>query len=115
MSHRGQFPTCRVDGPLALDNAVSVLAAREKRIPGDVAGECDILVCPNIEAGNILAKCFVYLGKGRLAGVLVGASAPVVLTSRADSAEIKLYSIAAAVLMAGLQRTGRLKIGRVHF
>ncbi|MDI9585964.1 MAG: bifunctional enoyl-CoA hydratase/phosphate acetyltransferase [Acidobacteriota bacterium] len=115
MEHRNQFPTCRVDGPLALDNAVSVDAAREKKIPGDVAGDCDILVCPNIEAGNILAKSFVFLGGGRLAGVLVGASAPVVLTSRADSAEAKMYSIAAAVLMAGLQRTGRLKIGRVHF
>lgn len=115
MSHRNQFPTCRVDGPLGFDNSINKEAAQVKGIPGDIAGDCDILVCPDIEAGNILAKSFAFLAGGRSAGVLVGASAPVVLTSRADSAQAKLYSIAAAVLMAGLKRTGRLKIGRVHF
>jgi len=115
MSHRGQFPTCRVDGPLALDNAVSREAAEVKGIPGDVAGDCDILVVPGIEAGNILAKAYAFLSGGKTAGVLVGASAPVVLTSRADSAQSKMHSIAAGVLMAGIQRTSRLKIGRVHF
>jgi phosphate butyryltransferase len=115
MEHRNQFPTCTVDGPLALDNAVSPEAARIKKIPGEVAGNCDILVCPGIEAGNILAKSFSFLAGGRVAGVLVGASAPVVLTSRADNAEAKFYSIATAVLMSSMQRAGRLKIGRVHF
>jgi len=115
MSERGQFPDCRIDGPFALDNAVSELAAQIKDIGGPVAGKCDILVVPNIEAGNILAKSFVYLGRGRIAGVLVGASAPVVLTSRADSAEAKLHSIATAMLMADLHRTSRLKMGKVHF
>ncbi|MGD9498018.1 MAG: bifunctional enoyl-CoA hydratase/phosphate acetyltransferase [Armatimonadota bacterium] len=115
MSQRGQFPTCCIDGPFALDNAVSELAAQIKRIPGPVAGACDILLVPTIEAGNILTKSFVYLAQGRVAGVLVGASAPVVLTSRADSAEAKLYSIATAMLMADLRRTSRLKIGKVHF
>lgn len=115
MCERRQFPACRVDGPFALDNAVSELAAQIKRIPGEVAGACDVLLVPNIEAGNMLAKSFVYLAQGRVAGVLVGASAPVVLTSRADSAEAKLYSIATAMLMADLRRTSRLKIGKVHF
>ena len=115
MSERRQFPCCRVDGPFALDNAVSEVAAEIKRISGEVAGKCDILLVPNIEAGNMLAKSFVYLAQGRVAGVLVGAAAPVVLTSRADSAEAKLYSIATAMLMADLRRTSRLKIGKVHF
>ena len=115
MCERRQFPRCRIDGPFALDNAVSEIAAGIKGITSPVAGNCDVLLMPNIETGNILAKSFVYLARGRVAGVLVGASAPVVLTSRADSAEAKLYSIATAMLMADLRRTSRLKIGKVHF
>ncbi|MHB8994461.1 MAG: bifunctional enoyl-CoA hydratase/phosphate acetyltransferase [Armatimonadota bacterium] len=115
MCSRGQFPTCQIEGPLALDNAVSRHAAEVKGIRGDVAGECDILVCPDIEAGNILSKSFAFLCGGRSAGVLVGASAPVVLTSRADSAEAKLFSIATAVLMVNLCRGGDLKIGAAHY
>ena len=115
MSERRQFPNCTVDGPFALDNAVSRLAAQIKHMDSPVAGNCDILLVPEIESGNMLAKSFVYLGDGRVAGVLVGASAPVVLTSRADNAEAKLHSIAAAMLMADLRRTSRLKIGKVHF
>ncbi len=115
MALRGQFPACTVDGPFALDNAISVEAARIKGIPGEVAGQCDILVVPNIEAGNILIKTFSFLCGGRTAGVLVGATAPVVLTSRADTPEAKMLSIATAVLMADLQRYSRLKIGKVHF
>ena len=115
MQARGQFPDCIVEGPFALDNAVSVEAARVKGLQGDVAGECDILVTPDIESGNILSKSFAFLAGGRVAGVLVGAAAPVVLTSRADTAEAKLYSIAVAVLMANLVRSERLKIGQVHF
>jgi len=115
MDRRGQFPTCQIDGPFALDNAISVEAAQVKGIGGDVAGRCDIVVVPNIEAGNILAKAHSFMAGGTAAGVLVGAAAPVVLTSRADSAMAKMYSIATAVLMAGMQRTGRLKIGKVHF
>jgi len=115
MERRGQFPTCEVDGPFALDNAVSVEAARLKKIPGEIAGRCDILLVPDIEAGNILAKSYSFLAGGRVAGVLVGAAAPVVLTSRADNDEAQLHSIAVAVLMANMQRTGRLKVGRVHY
>lgn len=73
MSERRQFPACCIDGPFALDIAVSALAAQTKRISGPVAGACDILLVPNIEAGNMLAKSFVYLCGGRVAGVLVGA------------------------------------------
>ena len=115
MSHRGQFPRCIVDGPLALDNALSIVAARHKKIGGDVAGNCDILLAPNIEAGNILAKSFTYLARSLTAGVLVGAAAPVVLTSRADSAESKMYSLGTAFLMANMKRDSRMKVGKVHF
>ena len=115
MADRGQFPDCEVDGPFALDNAVSALAAQVKGIDSPCAGLGDILLVPDIEAGNILAKAFSFLAGGRIAGVLVGAAAPVVLTSRADSAESKLYSVATAVLMAGLKRDSRLKIGKVHY
>ncbi len=115
MSERRQFPDCVIDGPLALDNAIDMLAAKTKNIKSTVAGQADILVVPDIEAGNILAKAHSFLGRGRVAGVVVGALAPIVLTSRADSAEAKLFSIATAVLMAHLERTDRLKIGKVHY
>jgi len=115
MARRGQFPECTVDGPFAMDNAISVAAAEIKAIPGEVAGRCDILLVPDIEAGNILVKTFSFLCGGKSAGVLIGAQAPVVLTSRADSAEARLRSIALGVMMHNMQRRSRLKIGRVHF
>lgn len=115
MADRHQFSHGLIDGPFGMDNAVSVIAAQHKKIAGPVAGRADILLVPDIEAGNIMVKTFVYLGGGRIAGVLMGASAPVVLTSRADSAESKLHSIALAVLMADLRRNRRLKLGKVHY
>lgn len=115
MARRGQFPDCQIDGPLALDNALSPEAARVKKIAGDVAGDCDILLCPDIETGNALSKAYAFLCGGKSAGVLIGAAAPVVLTSRADSAEAKLLSIATAMLTVNMSRAGRLKIGKVHF
>jgi len=116
MCERRQFsPGCLIDGPLALDNALSELAAEVKGIRSEVAGKADILLVPSIEAGNILAKAFTHLTGGRMAGVVVGAAAPVVLTSRSDSAENKLYSIATAVLMSAFERDLELKIGKVHF
>ncbi len=116
MADRRQYmPNCIVDGPFALDNAISVRAARHKRITGPVAGQADILVVPDIEAGNILAKSLVYFGGHRIIGLLVGARAPVVLTSRADTHEAKLLSIAGAVLMVNMTRRLKLKIGRVHY
>ena len=116
MSERDQFrPEVIIDGPFALDNAISEIAAKHKKIDGPVAGVADILMVPDIEAGNMLAKSLVYFGHYRLAGILMGASSPVVLTSRADSAESKMLSIAAAVMKVTAQRLLRLKIGKLHY
>ncbi len=116
MFQRRQFsPRCIVDGPFAFDNAVSEVAAHTKHIGGPVAGQADVLVVPCIEAGNMLVKCMVYMAKLPVAGLLVGARAPVVLTSRADSAQAKLASIACAVFTTNMQRELRLKVGKVHF
>ena len=100
MNQRGQIKNCVVDGPLALDNAISQEAAKIKKITSPVAGKADILLVPNIDAGNMLAKAVVYFSKNETAGIIVGASAPVILTSRADSPRAKLLSIAAAVMSA---------------
>lgn len=104
MAERGQIKGCRIDGPLALDNAVSLAAAHHKGICGDVAGHADLLVVPNIEAGNVSYKSLVYFANTPLAGIVVGAAAPVVLTSRADSPANKLNSIALAVVVSGVRR-----------
>lgn len=98
MNKRGQITGCIVDGPLALDNAVSEQAAAQKGITGDTAGKADILVVPNIEAGNILYKSLMYFANAKVGAIIQGATAPIVLTSRADSAESKLYSLALAIL-----------------
>ncbi|MFA6366641.1 MAG: phosphate acyltransferase, partial [Candidatus Hydrogenedentales bacterium] len=89
---------CVVDGPLALDNAISAESVRIKKIVSEVAGDADILVVPNIETGNILYKCLLDLAQAKGAGIIMGAAKPVVLTSRADTAETKLASIALAAL-----------------
>lgn len=89
---------CIMDGPLALDNAVSKESAEIKGINSPVAGEADILVCPNIESGNVLYKSLAFLGGGKNGGVVLGAKKPIILTSRADSAESKLISIALGIL-----------------
>jgi phosphate butyryltransferase len=116
MADRNQYvPPCTVDGPLAMDNAISELAAKHKKISGPVAGNADIFLVPNIECGNVMVKSIVYLGAHRTVGLLIGAKAPVVLTSRADSMESKLLSIAGAVLMVNRAREFRLKIGKVHY
>ena len=116
MADRRQYvPECTVDGPFALDNAVSLAAAKHKKIGGPVAGNADILLVPSIEAGNMLSKSLVYFGHHRLIGLLVGAKAPVVLTSRADTKESKLLSIAGAVLMVNMKRALELKIGKLHY
>jgi phosphate butyryltransferase len=94
MNQRGQIKGCTIDGPLALDNAVSMEAAKTKNIKSPVAGMADILVCPEIESGNILAKSTTYFANFRLAHVIVGATAPVLIPSRADSADSKLLSVA---------------------
>lgn len=104
MGDRGQIKGAIVDGPLALDNAVSLHAAEVKGIKSPVAGRADILVVPDIEAGNVLYKSIVYFAKARVTGVIAGAKAPVVLTSRSDTHQAKLDSIAfSAVYAAGLK------------
>ena len=106
MSERGQIVGGIVDGPLAFDNAISKEAAKHKGVKSPVSGEVDIVLVPNIESGNIFAKSLVYLAKAVPAGLLLGAKAPVVLASRSDTAQSKLYSIALGVLsseMAGLK------------
>lgn len=98
MNRRGQIKDCIVDGPLALDNAISAESVRIKKIVSDVAGDADILVVPDIEAGNILYKCLIDMAQAKGAAVVMGATAPIVLVSRADTAETKLASIALAAL-----------------
>ncbi len=101
MNERGQIKGCIIDGPLALDNALSKEAAAHKKISGPVAGEADILLMANIEAGNAVYKCLTYTTESKNGGLLMGAAAPVIVTSRADSPETKMNSIALASLVAG--------------
>ncbi|PKR78939.1 phosphate butyryltransferase [Halalkalibacillus sediminis] len=98
MQKRGQITNCLVDGPLAFDNAISLDSKKHKKIQSDVAGDADILVCPYIEVGNTLYKAFTYFADAKVAGIISGAKAPIVLTSRADTAESKIYSLAFALL-----------------
>lgn len=100
MADRGQIKNCIVDGPIALDGAVSPEAAAHKGMQSPVAGQADILLVPFIEVGNVLYKTLTYLGHGKVAGIIAGAAAPIILTSRSDSPQAKLHSIATAVLMA---------------
>lgn len=101
MNRNGELTGCFVDGPFALDNAVSETAAHHKGIDNPRAGHADILLVPDIEAGNMLYKSVTYFAHGSVACVISGAKVPIVLTSRADSDEAKLNSIALAVLLAG--------------
>jgi phosphate butyryltransferase len=98
MAQRGQIKNCMVDGPLAFDNVVSSESAHHKGIKSEVAGDTDLLLLPNIETGNVLYKALVWFGKAKLAGIILGAAAPVVLTSRSDSEESKLNSIILAAI-----------------
>jgi phosphotransacetylase len=99
MANRKQIIGGIVDGPLAFDNAVSEEAARAKGIDSPVAGRADILVVPDVEAGNMLAKQLEYLADADAAGVVVGARIPIILTSRADSVQSRLASSAVAALI----------------
>jgi len=98
MAERGQITGAVVDGPLAFDNAISAFAAGLKGIESEVAGNADVLVVPNLEAGNMLAKQLEYLADAQAAGVVLGARVPIVLTSRADSAHSRIASCAVALL-----------------
>jgi phosphotransacetylase/acyl dehydratase len=104
MADRGQITGAMLDGPLAFDNAISAAAAKIKGIDSPVAGEADILIVPDLEAGNILAKELSYLAAAESAGVVLGARVPIVLTSRADSARTREASTAVMVLLAHATR-----------
>ena len=103
MADRGQITGGLVDGPLAFDNAVSPAAAAEKGIVSKVAGQADILVVPDLEAGNMLAKQLTFLAGADAAGVVLGARVPIILTSRADAERTRMASCAVAVLIARSQ------------
>jgi len=101
MAEEGWVRGALVDGPLPLDLALDPDRAQQRGVDGPVAGQADIVIVPNVEAGNIAAKAILYLGKGHMAGVVVGARVPIIINSRADDAETRLRSVAMAALVAG--------------
>jgi len=111
MAERGQITGGVLDGPLAFDNAISKDAARIKGIRSSVAGDPDIMLAPDLEAGNILAKQLSFLANADSAGLVLGARVPVILTSRADSVRSRIASCAVAMLVAHARRTGLRKAG----
>lgn len=100
MRARGEIPAGILEGPIALDVAVSRRAAEHKGIRSEISGDADLFLVPNIETGNVLGKALVYYGKAKMAGLVLGAACPIVLTSRSETAEGKLHSIALASLIA---------------
>jgi len=104
MAERGQIKGAILDGPLAFDNAISKQAAEMKGIHSDVAGDPDILLAPDLEAGNILAKQLIFLANADSAGLVLGARVPIILTSRADSVRSRIASCAVAMLAAHARR-----------
>jgi len=100
MADRGQIKGGLIDGPLALDNAISLESAQIKGIKSKVAGQADILIPPDVEAANVLAKAITYFAKGHMAGVVVGGKSPIIVASRSDPHETKLVSMALGVLLA---------------
>ncbi|MEO8223889.1 MAG: phosphate acetyltransferase [Gammaproteobacteria bacterium] len=104
MAERGQITGALLDGPLALDNAINPRAAEMKNINSRVAGRANVLIVPDMEAGNLLAKSLTFLANADIAGIVLGARVPIVLTSRADSVESRLASSAVAVLLARARR-----------
>ncbi len=112
MADRGQITGAAIDGPLALDNAISIAAARIKEIASPVAGRANVLIVPDLEAGNILAKSLSFMANADAAGIVLGARVPVVLTSRADPAVARLVSCAIAALLAQARRTGHPRAAR---
>jgi phosphotransacetylase len=107
MAERGQITGAILDGPLAMDNAISPEAARTKGIASPVAGDADILVAPDLEAGNILAKQLTFLANADAAGLVLGERVPIILISRADSVRVRIASCAVAQLVAHARRRGQ--------
>jgi phosphate acetyltransferase len=110
MADRGQITGAVLDGPLALDNAINLQAAKIKRIESPVAGRANVLIVPDLEAGNMLAKSLTFLAGADAAGIVLGARVPVILTSRADSVTTRLASCAIASLVAQARREQPAKI-----
>jgi len=108
MADRGQITGGLVDGPFAFDNAIDKEAARIKGIKSPVAGQAQILVVPDLEAGNMLAKNLSFLAKADSAGIVLGARVPIILTSRADSLRARMASCAVAVLLADARRRAQV-------
>ena len=104
MADRGQITSALLDGPLAFDNAISAQAAKTKGIRSEVAGDPDILLTPDLEAGNILAKQLSFLARADSAGLVLGARVPIILTSRADSVRSRIASCGIAMLVAHARR-----------
>jgi phosphate acetyltransferase len=104
MAERGQIRGGILDGPLAFDNAISAEAARIKKIDSPVAGDPDILLVPDLEAGNMLAKNLTFLARADAAGVVLGARVPIILTSRADNQRTRMASCGVAALYAQARR-----------
>jgi phosphotransacetylase len=104
MAERGQITGALLDGPLAFDNAISKEAAAIKGLRSEVAGDADILVVPDLEAGNMLAKQLSFLANADAAGIVLGARVPIILTSRADTVRARMASCAVAVLLAHARR-----------
>ena len=100
LAHEGEWGNAIVEGPLGFDNAISAEAARTKKMSSEVAGGADLLLVPDLNAGNMLYKSFVYIGGGECAGIVLGAKVPIVLTSRADSLQARVASAALAMLAA---------------
>jgi phosphate butyryltransferase len=99
MNEKGKIEGCLIEGPLAIDIAFSREAAKHKGVNSEVAGNCDIVLVPDIEAGNMFYKALNFLGGAATAAIIMGASAPIVLTSRSDDERSKLLSIALATLI----------------
>jgi len=110
MADRHQITGGVLDGPLALDNAIDLAAAKVKKIDSPVAGQADILIVPDLEAGNMLAKSLTFMAQADAAGIVLGARVPIVLTSRADSLITRLASCAVAVLVANAGRAAPAKM-----
>jgi phosphate acetyltransferase len=111
MLDRGQITGALVDGPLALDNAINLAAAKIKKIDSPVAGRANVLLVPDLEAGNMLAKSLSFLAGADAAGIVLGAKVPIILTSRADSLLTRLASCAVAVMVAKARRESAKAVG----
>jgi len=111
MAERGQITGGVLDGPLAFDNAISREAAEIKHITSEVCGEADILLVPDLEAGNMLAKELTFLANADAAGIVLGARVPIILTSRADSVRTRMASCAVAALYAHARRAATVRVG----